>query len=335
MIERFNYSKRIIFKKGRQAGFISLAEKKLGIDSKDFMRIFGVDRKTVEYWKKEKGSMPLAVVQYLSKRSSVSLPKDVEIRDRYWYVHEGGKKGAATVMRKYGRFPVDPQYRKERWQKWWDKKGKFNLNAILIPLPFRKPKPSVELAEFFGILMGDGGTTMRQISITLHHIDDLDYSYFVRKLMKALFNVDPSVTHRIKSSTNTLLISRSDLVKYLHSLGIVIGNKIEQQLDIPQWIKNNNRFLKACIRGLVDTDGCVFINNYEVNGKWYSYKKIDFTSASKPLRESVLSILRDLGLTPSASGIHVRLNSKSDVEKYFKLVGSHNPKHLNKYGAKI
>src|SRR3989344_1770383 len=99
MIERFNSSKRIVFKKSKQTSFINLVENKLGIGSQDLIKMFGVDRKTIEYWKKEKGSMPLAVAQYLSKKSSVPLPKDVEIKDRYWYTHEGGKKGAAIVMR--------------------------------------------------------------------------------------------------------------------------------------------------------------------------------------------------------------------------------------------
>jgi len=92
MIERFNSSKRIVFKKSKQTSFINLVENKLGIGSQDLIKMFGVDRKTIEYWKKEKGSMPLAVAQYLSKKSSVPLPKDVEIKDRYWYTHEGGKK---------------------------------------------------------------------------------------------------------------------------------------------------------------------------------------------------------------------------------------------------
>jgi len=235
------------------------------------------------------------------------------------------------VMRKYGRFPADSKYRNERWREWWDTKGKFNLNSILVPLPFRKPKPSIELAEFFGIMMGDGGMTSRQLSITLHHTDDLEYSYFVRKIMKKLFDIEPSVSHREKSSINILAISRTGLIKCLHSLGLVIGNKIKQQLDIPQWIKDNSNFSKACIRGLMDTDGCIFTNKYKVNNKFYSYKKIDFASASAPLRESVIGILRDFGMSPSVSGIHVRLNSKQDVEKYFKLIGSHNPKHLKKY----
>jgi len=36
----------------------------------------------------------------------------------------------------------------------------------------------------------------------------------------------------------------------------------------------------------MDTDGCVFTHRYKSKGKWYSYKKLYFTSLSKPLLNS-------------------------------------------------
>ena len=178
--------------------------------------------------------------------------------------------------------------------------------------------------------MGDGGMTKYQICITLHHADDLEYSRYVVKLIKKIFKVVPNIAHVPQVSVNKIEVSRSSLVSYLNSLGLVVGNKIRQQIDIPAWIKNKPSYRVACIRGLIDTDGCVFVNKYKIGKKWYAYKKIDFASASAPLRQSVMDILRGFGMNPSTNGIHIRLNSKKDVWAYFKLIGSHNPKHLNK-----
>ena len=322
---------RIDFPPGHQKDFIIRVQDKLNASIDDLANITDVHPRTIRDWRREKFLMSVVVARILSITSHVPLPKNLKIKKAFWYTSAGGKIGGPAVVKKYGRVPVDSDFRKKKWEAWWEKDGKHNLHSEFKPLPFSVPERSEELAEFMGIMMGDGGMNKRQISITLHNVDDLEYSHFVRKLIKKLFDIEPSISNREKMSVNVLVISRSGLVKHLHSLGLVVGNKIKQQIDIPQWIKNNKRFLKACIRGLVDTDGCVFTHKYKVNNKWYSYKKIDFTSASAPLRESVLIALKDLGMTASVYRRNVRLNSKNNVERYFKLVGSHNPKHLKKY----
>ena len=48
------------------------------------------------------------------------------------------------------------------------------------------------------------------------------------------------------------------LINFLEDKGFKPGNKIKNKLRIPSWIKNNRKFLKACLRGLYDTDGSVY-----------------------------------------------------------------------------
>jgi intein/homing endonuclease len=172
-----------------------------------------------------------------------------------------------------------------------------------------------------------------QATVTLHHIDDLAYSAFVAQRIKELFGYTPSIRHREEDSTVGVVISRREIVEYLHTLGLPVGNKIKQGLDMPSWIKKNHAFSIACVRGLVDTDGSIFTHHYKVNGKWYAYKKLCFTSASPTLVLSVHKVLRDLKLHAriSRNGRDARLESISDMERYFKLIGTHNPKHLRRY----
>ena len=64
----------------------------------------------------------------------------------------------------------------------------------------------------------------------------------------------------------------------------------------------------------------------------YNYTKLSFTSYSQPMRKSVYEILKSIGLKSRLFGYRdVRIDSQKDVENYFKLIGSSNPKHLNKY----
>jgi intein/homing endonuclease len=199
-------------------------------------------------------------------------------------------------------------------------------------LPFRTPPLSEALAEFIGIMMGDGSLTPNQLTITLHYINDHEYGIFVIKLIEFLFDLSPGVFYDRKFSVNRITIARIKLMKYLHNLGLPIGNKIKQNIDIPQWIKERREYRVACLRGLVDTDGCVFTHSYFVNGTRYHYKKLDFTSMSQPLLKSVDVILRDVGFHPRlVKGRGVRLDRVEDVRNYIRIVGSHNPKHLNRY----
>ncbi len=304
----------------------------MGVDSQGLSRMLGVHMRTLSDWKREKFSMPLGAVRYICRESDASFPSNAKIQDQYWYIHEAARKGGEAVIKKYGRVPVDKEFRDRKWREWWNKNGASNLPAAFKKLPLFKPKYSKELAEFFGIMMGDGGMSKRQISITLHHTDDLAYSKFVMRLIKKLFRISPSIRHIPKSSANSIVVSRTNLVSYLHLKGLPIGNKIKQGLDIPGWIKRNHKYFIPCIRGLVDTDGCIFINKYKVNGRWYAYKKLCLTSGSKPLRDTACAMLQKLGFKPQVTQEYdIRLNSQADVVRYFRLIGSHNPKHLKKY----
>lgn len=329
---RNKYSERVVFPSGKQKAFVLDMKEKLGIDIEALAKLLKVHPRTLRDWRREKFLMPLSALKTLCKLTNSSFPREVKIRKPFWYVDKGSKKGWVALIKKYGKIPGDPIYRKKKWYEWWEKKGKFNLSQKFRPLPIHKPRCSKELAEFFGIMMGDGGLSQRQLSITLHHIDDLEYSKFVVRLVRNLFDVVPAVYHIPSSSVNRIVVSRTSIVDHLHSLGLPIGDKMRAGLDIPGWIKINNKYLVACVRGLVDTDGCIFTHQYKVNGKWYAYKKLAFTTMSTPLRKTVFKVLQDLDMNPQISQQRdVRLNSVNDMRTYFKLVGSHNPKHLNKY----
>jgi len=325
-------SKRVHFPKGEQNKFINKILLRTTI--KDVTKICNFSERTIRDWRREKFLMDYEALLKLCKKINISIPPNIKLKDHYWYVYKGASIGGQTVLKKYGKIGGNPEYRKKKWYEWWEKEGKFKKNLAIKPsIPIKEPRKSKKLAEFVGIVMGDGGLTERQLIITLHHKDDREYGEFVSTLIKNLFNVPVSKYHRKKISTNSFVVSRTKLVKFCtEKLGLKIGNKIKQQIDIPLWVKNDKEYSIACVRGLVDTDGSVFTHKYKVNNKTYKYKKLTFTTLSRPLLFSVYKILRDLKLNPRiARDKDIWLDSIKDMQKYFQTVNSHNPKHLKRY----
>ena len=316
---------------GEQQKFIEAAiAKSGGVDM--LASNLGVSARTVRDWRREKFLILYAAIPAIAKKYKIPFPSHIQKVNQFWYVTKGARKGGLASYWKQGGTIGDPRVRKRKWLKWWKEKGRLEGKFLFHPLPFRKPKRSVKLAEFIGLMMGDGGMTKRQISITLHHVDDFAYSRFVISLIEELFSLTPTVRHVAKNSVNIIVVSRSRLVTFLNNLGLPIGNKIRQNFDVPEWIRRNESYMIACIRGLVDTDGSVFTHKYRVNGKQYLYKKLSFCSASLPLRRTVKTFLQNHGFHVRASrGIDLRIESKSGMARYMQLIGSHNEKHLKRY----
>lgn len=326
-------NERAIFPSGKQRLFLEQIIKQLTVA--DLARFCHCSEHAIRDWRREKFSMPIITVRVLAARAHVPVPRNILIRDIYAHTSKAGKAGMAAVTAMYGGIPRDEKYRKEQWRLWWESTGKFEKNPILESKAVHKPKYYTELAEFVGIMMGDGGISEYQVVVTLHHVDDLKYASYVTKLIEKLFRVKPRVYHLFKKSVNNIVVSRKELVQYSHELGLPIGNKVKQKFDIPEWIKLNQNYSIACLRGLVDTDGCVFTHKYQVKGTWYAYKKLSFTSASKPLQQSVHDLLQKLEFHPRMAGEDVRLDRVEDMKRYFKLIGSHNPKHLRRYKSTL
>lgn len=330
-----NIPDRVIFRnRGQQRQFLLEARDNLNTDWEDLAHVVGVHPRTVRQWVREKNRMSFVAANIITNKSGVQLPAGV--RGKKWSDHLAaiGSSGGVARYKKYGRVALDEEYRQAQWLAWWNSKGKYLPSPLHnTPLPIKQAKKSERLAEFVGIVLGDGGISRLQLVITLHRFDDFAYSQFVRELIHDLFGVRPGIHRDRQFLADDIVVSRIKLVNYcIEKLGLKMGNKVRQQVDIPDWIKQKQEYLIACVRGLVDTDGCVFSHRYKVKGKQYIYKKLSFTSQSLPLKLSVYDCFEQLGLHPRlAQESDVRLESKASMQRYFEIVGSHNPKHLKRY----
>ena len=161
----------------------------------------------------------------------------------------------------------------------------------------KRPPRSAELAKFIGIMLGDGSIRSKyQLTVSFNYKTDREFAEHVARLIKRLFAVEHIISKRKDSLGADIVISSASVIDFLLKQGLKAGNKVKNQVDIPAWIKSDMEFQKACLRGLVDTDGSLYCHRYKVNNKWYEYLKLDFTSCSKPLLRSVYAIFRIWGL---------------------------------------
>ena len=258
----------------------------------------------------------------------------MEIKPQYWHTALAGKKGGMIHVEKNISIGGNPVTRLQKWQEWWNLKGKFSSKnvAILQRKSVQIPPHSRELAEFVGILLGDGGISKYQITITLNWIDDQDYLLYVRNLSSHLFNMDVKITRRKNQNVGIITLSRIDLVEYFTDMGLVIGNKVRQQVQVPRWITKEIEYVKYCIRGLFDTDGSFYIDRHKYKTTTYQNAALNFTNRSIPLLSFVKENLEKLDLHPTKkTSFAIFLRRDADLQKFFEIIGTSNPKHFNKF----
>lgn len=332
MIESDNSIKyRACFKKsGQQRQWLE----NCGLSVSEMAALCQCSERTIRDWRREKFSVDHSALVAIASRARLPVP-EVEKFPYFSHASAAGRLGAAAVMRKYGRVPVDEEIRKQSWYDWWQREGKFNpQNVIGVPLKVKRPRPSRRLAEFVGIMMGDGGISDHQLTVTLHAEDDLEYGSFVSGLITDLFDAPVSVRPRRNCKATDYVVSRKSMVDYcVDHLGLKRGHKIRQGLTIPGWIISDVEYTKACVRGLFDTDGSVFTHAYRVKGKEYRYKKMAFTSRSQPLLRDVHEVLNNIGIKARCAGSDIRIDSVEAVSMYMKMISTHNPKHLKRYAT--
>ena len=325
---------RIFFdKKGVQKEYILLARQNLLLTGQEFAKKLGVSVRTVTSWSNEKLHMSEDAAKVISKLIKIPIPEPYSIIKWSDHLKNISKKGGKNSFQKHGNIGGDMLHRKNKWKEWWNKIGQHKSPAkgYQTLIKIMKPRKSKKLAEFIGIMLGDGGVNRYHTSVTLSNTEK-QYILYVSHLIKNLFGLKPKIYKHSHAEAVRIVVNRKELVGFCQSIGLVLGNKIEQQIDIPDWIKENKIYQRECIRGLVDTDGCFYTNSYISHGKKYSYFKIAFVSASKPLILSFCKSLTNMGIKARISKNYrdVRIEEEMYVQKYIKEISSHNQKHLNK-----
>lgn len=321
---------RILLKKKQRDIYFSKIKIKAGLSWSLIAEKLRVNERVFRAWRSGEYSIPKYICTKIYKKYKLKIPKAAQVKYQYWHSKEAARKGAYARNRLYGN-PGTPDGRI---------KGGINSikSQILKHTGFKLirsisyPVKSELLAEMIGILIGDGGISHYQVTISLGLRTDKEYSYFVKGIADKLFKINASLVIRENNSTINVVINRKALVEFLVSCGLPIGNKVRQEIDIPNWIKKNRAFSRACIRGIFDTDGSVFVDRHTYNKTQYKSLNIALTSASKKLLNSINTIFFNEGYNPKRSSKRsIRLRRTDEVIRFFDMIGSNNPKHRKRF----
>ena len=183
------------------------------------------------------------------------------------------------------------------------------------------PKRSAKLAEFLGIMLGDGHVSHFQTIVTLG-TKELAYVRYVQTLMRHLFKVKATISTK-NSGYRDVYIGSTLITKWLKEQGLV-SNKVAAQVGVPEWIMSDIAYMRAFARGFFDTDGSVYNLRFGV--------QISITNHSAPLLLALQDMLRKLGYKVSeASAYRIYITKRADVERFFKDVAPANLKHRRRF----
>lgn len=198
------------------------------------------------------------------------------------------------------------------------KKFRFNNKRtdLQIPKVF-----SMELAEFIGIMLGDGHLTPTQITITLGN-KEFHYVQYVAKLINKLFMLKSKIIKR-KGGYYIVYFGSTEAVRWLVAMGLKF-NKVKNQVDAPKWIFEHDEYIKSFLRGFFDTDGSIYKLKFGV--------QLSFTNRSLPLLESIRKGLSLLDFSPSnISYFRIFLTKRWDIFEFFDTINPANVKHQERY----
>jgi len=218
-------------------------------------------------------------------------------------------------------------------------------NARHVNLPSEINK---DIAELVGTIIGDGHlhigrrgtTTDYYISIAFNATEDMPYVKYLAMQFERLFGA--TVHMRLRSHSNELLVRSKGIAHFFNDIGIPAGRKASI-VEIPAVILEDGRYVRACIRGIFDTDFSLTFK--KKHRRVHYYPVISFSSVSLRLRDQMLHLLSESGfrniyafdriqVTRTGTPVQVHelyISGVAELERWMTLIGTSNPRHQTKY----
>nr|MBA4405484.1 hypothetical protein [Nanoarchaeum sp.] len=203
-----------------------------------------------------------------------------------------------------------------------------------------------ELAEETGWHIGDGSMNFylsnnKQRGIYQlrgHILDDVEhYKTRIKPIYKELYDYDVSLREMHTTGVFGFQIWSNELVNFKHNiLKLPLGQK--REIGIPQMFLRKKELMISSIRGIFDTDGCLYLEHK--NNKLYPRVKI--TTTSEYLAKQIKVELSKLNIqsgyyvnlrnNPRWRDVHViEVRGIERVNKWFDIINPKNPKFIEKY----
>lgn len=324
---------RVDLPPAQQKKLLRRIEERLRLDADEVAGMCRVHPRTFRDWKRGHYRISEAALRALCASSGLEFPS-VPLLPDYSGTRESGRLGALARYKLYGNpGTLEGRQKAGRLRAEWVRAHPelAKQQGAATAKEIKQPAFSPLLAEFVGILIGDGGIRSRyQVTISFNRATDLGYAKWLQRSVFRLFGLKSFILLEKKNLGGAVIISSVKLVEFLkENAGLRPGNKLHNGLDVPPWIWECRSYQIACLRGLMDTDGGPFVHRYQVNGKWYAYLKLGFCSLSDPLLKSVSRFFAEIGIHPRLARNHqVFIDRVDEAQRYYQMVGSRHQRHL-------
>lgn len=307
---------RIRFKDGEQRVFIAKILLTNDISLKSLSKILEINYSTLKNFYREKCIIPENLINRLCSLYNLYLPKDkiLETLPENWGQVKGGKKGIKTTFRIY----------KHKLKEWRMKYLEIKNKPLIEKL--KNIKIDENFSEFYGILCGDGCLHKRN-SLYIVGNKKLDSHYiinYVKPLIYNLFGIEPHIYYPTNDNSIRCVLYSKQVVKFVNSMGFPIGRKKNFDILIPDEIKNNKKYIKAFIRGMLDTDGCICPQR-ETN------MILDICIMNNQLMNIVKEICDKLDIKFNYTKDRIYLSTVEKVREFFNKIGSSNLRNIAKF----
>lgn len=210
---------------------------------------------------------------------------------------------------------------------------------------FNNFKITSEIAEICGIIVGDGHLsryisprrTDYRIEIVGDKTEEIEYFKYVTKLFYQSFGKNLKL--KIEPDYARLYTHSKEILEFFEKIGLIIGKKSDKA-HIPNKILTDEKTSLCFLNGLADTDFCI---TFKKGGrKSNSYPKIVAEFASESLIKDIRVLLDRIGVTyykqivtknnsfGKFTHYRLELNGRKNFNKWMKLIGFSNPKHITK-----
>jgi intein/homing endonuclease len=202
-----------------------------------------------------------------------------------------------------------------------------------------------ELAEETGWHIGDGSMNIynnkgyqKGIYQLRGHIEDDKEHYIqrIKPLFKELYNLKISLRDMPSTRVFGFQIWSNKLIKFKQNLGLPLGKKLD--IKIPEIFLKNKDLRIAIIRGIFDTDGCVYLEKRSNK----LYPRMEIVTISEKLSIQLLNHLNELGLRTTRynwfskqgnrkRAYKISIRGDKMIHKFIQIIKPANPKHIKKY----
>jgi len=197
------------------------------------------------------------------------------------------------------------------------------------------------VAELVGILIGDGYIYRKnhkyQIGFVGSPKTDREYFEKIKKLIFDEWNKESKII--LRQNGLRIVINSKEISNFLiNNLGLPYGKGKCEKVTIPPRIINNWDLVKYSIRGIMDTDGTIFVSKKLGIDR---YPTMEITTTSPNLANQIREILLKRGfklgnIRKSKSKLSKRvayrvpLYGKENVKKWLNEIGFSNNYKLNR-----